>query len=109
MQTVSDRCNCETGERGWELRQGASGTKPTINEGSFGHTGMRKEKAYLQSVSMRCRHGYEGLGDTQEKANWVPLMEGQECQAAELQLENIEQLSTWHLFKAPISAQAMEL
>lgn len=58
---------------------------------------------------MRCQHGYEGLGDTQGKVNWGPLTEGHEYQAAELQLEYIEQLSTWHLFEAQISAQAMEL
>lgn len=59
---------------------------------------MRKEIAYLELVSMRCQHGYEGLGDTQGKVNWGPLTEGHECQVAEFQLENIEQLSTCHLF-----------
>lgn len=44
---------------------------------------MRKEGAYVESVSMRYAHRCEGLGDKQEKASWGPLTEGCEGQVAE--------------------------
>lgn len=43
---------------------------------------VRKERAYLQSVSMRFQHGFEGLGDKERKVNWGPLTGGYECQVA---------------------------
>lgn len=50
-------------KRGVGAEKGASGTKPTIYKGSLGHTEERRKGVYLESVSMRCQHCYEGLGD----------------------------------------------
>lgn len=79
MHTVSDRRGWDWRE-GWELR--CFRCKPIINEDSLGYMEVRKERAYLESVSIRFQHGYEGLGGKQGKVNWGPLTGGYECQVA---------------------------
>jgi len=66
LHSHSDRCNSETAERDGSRDRVHQVESPPLIKGSLGRTEVRKERACLEAVAVRCWHCCEAPGDKPE-------------------------------------------